>query len=681
MIHNVGPKRVNNSISSAYNCASDGDILLIDEGNYYENIDINNKSISLVGNTLNPGNGRVFIEIYDTIRFRNINKKPINIENIHLSIGNNMIVIEDCVGLSMIFNSCIINNMYERSCIFNINSSNGGYIFSKNSTFIWNPDYEYNINGASHFIYDNSDTNFEFVKCILSQELESIYQLRFGNTFKLDYVTNFNTVGYGPFYGEYSGIIPKQYYFKGHVYNSSNEFSRVGNITFDSYYKAPEINLSDSELFASVDYNSSTNSNYYGIRATVGRNSGKWYWEIRRKDLIYNNLSRYGVGTSVADFYKPLGGDSRSWGYELSSGKFYYDNEVFYTSETCGYGDIIGIALDSYNGKIWFSKNGSWLLGGDPSKGKNPIFSGLNYTVFPMVSLYPSYGYDSIAEIIFSTGPDVVDTPLIEVTWDFYNKGTNIVLTNGYMTAHSSGGYCTVLSSSGFSSGKYYWEVLIDIYNSPEYDHSVGVATIDSSLSNKLGSDSYGWAYLGDGSKYHNNQEEPYGNNTGYVDSTIGVALDMDNKKIWFSINGAWQGGGDPSNGSGEAYGGLYGTVYAAFSTNGSYPKGTITFDETNWSYPAPEGFEEVKGSDHYLNYPIPDGFEFYSTSFPYKVKCINAVTNEVTGYTHSDPITNEYELITTSSGSHFLICEDNESLPDFNDLLLGRFKPKEVLF
>ena len=41
-------------------------------------------------------------------------------------------------------------------------------------------------------------------------------------------------------------------------------------------------------------------------------------------------------------------------------------------------GDIIGCALDMDNGKVWWSKNGTWQNSGDPAAGTNAAFTDLN---------------------------------------------------------------------------------------------------------------------------------------------------------------------------------------------------------------------------------------------------------------------------------------------------------------
>lgn len=48
-------------------------------------------------------------------------------------------------------------------------------------------------------------------------------------------------------------------------------------------------------------------------------------------------------------------------------------------------GDVIGCAFDPLAGHVWFSKNGVWQAGGNPSTGANPAFTGLSKALYPCV--------------------------------------------------------------------------------------------------------------------------------------------------------------------------------------------------------------------------------------------------------------------------------------------------------
>ena len=106
------------------------------------------------------------------------------------------------------------------------------------------------------------------------------------------------------------------------------------------------------------------------------------------------------------------------------------------------------------------------------------------------------------------------------------------------------------VSTLGMTSGKFYAEMK-DISGS-------GGASImgitgqmhRTSANDYLGSQSYDYAYYSaSGAKINNGNEPSYGNSWTDGD-IIGVAVDLDNLKIYFSKNGTWQNSGDPTSGS-----------------------------------------------------------------------------------------------------------------------------------
>ena len=74
-----------------------------------------------------------------------------------------------------------------------------------------------------------------------------------------------------------------------------------------------------------------------------------------------------------------------------------------------------------------------------------------------------------------------------------------------------------------------------------------GVFPVDADISSDLNAQSH--CYLGDGQKRILNTSSSYGNSYTSGD-IIGIALDMDNNKLYFSKNGTWQDSGDPTSGS-----------------------------------------------------------------------------------------------------------------------------------
>ena len=102
-------------------------------------------------------------------------------------------------------------------------------------------------------------------------------------------------------------------------------------------------------------------------------------------------------------------------------------------------------------------------------------------------------------------------------------------------------------STIGVASGKWYFEVLNVVNTNGQ---SVGITDRSSpSSTHELGYDPYEYAYLNTGEKINNSSSSSYGN-TYSSNDIIGVALDLDNNKLYFSKNGVWQNSGDPTSGA-----------------------------------------------------------------------------------------------------------------------------------
>jgi hypothetical protein len=101
----------------------------------------------------------------------------------------------------------------------------------------------------------------------------------------------------------------------------------------------------------------------------------------------------------------------------------------------------------------------------------------------------------------------------------------------------------------GITSGKWYWE-----YKTSEADNMTGIADIDTfssfGTSNYLGQTTTSWAYYAFNGKYINNSTETTYGNTFNSTNIIGVALDMDNNKLYFAKDNTWQNSGDPTSGA-----------------------------------------------------------------------------------------------------------------------------------
>jgi len=133
-------------------------------------------------------------------------------------------------------------------------------------------------------------------------------------------------------------------------------------------------------------------------------------------------------------------------------------------------------------------------------------------------------------------------------------------LDNKWMNGSFSNGNTTVTTTSaeygyntgtlGASSGKFYWEMkLIQPVSSTNYV-AVGIAGRHPYDAEGLGYRADAAGYQGnDGKVRLNGTASTYGNSYTTND-IIGVAMDLDNSKLYFSKNGTWQNSGVPNSGS-----------------------------------------------------------------------------------------------------------------------------------
>ena len=130
----------------------------------------------------------------------------------------------------------------------------------------------------------------------------------------------------------------------------------------------------------------------------------------------------------------------------------------------------------------------------------------------------------------------------------------NITLTNGNNTyTLNAGTWESTPSTLALpSSGKYYAEFKWNASSTSAQYMMVGVDSpqLFSSWSTQYpGYTSVGYAYGWDGDKRNNASSSSYGAAWGAT-SIIGVAIDMDNKKLYFHKDGVYQNSGVPTSGS-----------------------------------------------------------------------------------------------------------------------------------
>jgi hypothetical protein len=218
-----------------------------------------------------------------------------------------------------------------------------------------------------------------------------------------------------------------------------------------------------------------------------------------------------------------------------------------------------GIWIAKLNPSVTYGTNGFFLKFNDGALGTDSSPNGNNFTVNG--SLTPA---KDTPDNVFAT-LNALDT--------FYANGT---LSNGNLKyTGSAGNYDFIPSTIQASSGKYYAEVKIEA--TPSNNAIVGITGKSmTDTQNYLGKNNYEYGYIGSGSKVNNASFTSYGDSFTAGD-IIGVALDLDNNKLYFSKNGTWQNSGDPTSGATGT--GAISITDPASTSNGFYAFAVCSFD------------------------------------------------------------------------------------------------------
>ena len=163
----------------------------------------------------------------------------------------------------------------------------------------------------------------------------------------------------------------------------------------------PMANTSLSE--GNLKLTTSRTGNWDGTIGSLGVKSGKWYHEVRMSNTEANFRCVAGwIGNEASQTVvlngKGTSGDPVSSLFDnyafLPWATFYYKDGAYNgTSPTASSGDIINIAVDFDNGKIWFGINGTYYNNsgsatGDPSAGTNESISGIDLTASEYVPFF-----------------------------------------------------------------------------------------------------------------------------------------------------------------------------------------------------------------------------------------------------------------------------------------------------
>ena len=143
--------------------------------------------------------------------------------------------------------------------------------------------------------------------------------------------------------------------------------------TMNPLYSYTGITFSEGNLQTNLG-----GSNHRWGTGTFFVESGKWYFEC--KVLSDNNLNSgpgviaYGIDDPLTTEGGGAGSKAEGWIYlATSNGQLQHDNSTYGTASAATTNDILMVAFDVDNGKIWIGKNGTWSEGSNPSTGNGAV--------------------------------------------------------------------------------------------------------------------------------------------------------------------------------------------------------------------------------------------------------------------------------------------------------------------
>lgn len=196
----------------------------------------------------------------------------------------------------------------------------------------------------------------------------------------------------------------------------------------------------------------------------------------------------------------------------------------------------------------------------------------------------------------FTMGPGFVGQqtygPIVPVAWWPLHAAPSLSFSPDYLTATNNVTFwhaciATVLHDGATANHYFELKLVSGIYL------SAGVQAISDPSDHEIGYGVNAYGYLYDGSKEHVNNVFSYG--AGYTTGDI-IGICLKNGNIYFSKNGAWQGGGNPIAETGYAFSGITGDIYpgaALYDTPASF---TGRFKLADFNYAPPSGSSSWEG-------------------------------------------------------------------------------------
>lgn len=372
-----------------------------------------------------------------------------------------------------------------------------------------------------------------------------------------------------------------------------------------------------------------TSGFWYGGKSKYWHTTGKKYFEITNvvdsPNGILAGLCDASCDFTFASNYVGLSNTStrgRSWGIwaNRAAGILTYGDDTNATPSGTPIttGGRISVAVDFDAGKLWFGLDGAWVGSGNPAAGTNPT-----YTFTPNMALFAATTITGAGQKVthnFGASAFAYTLPSGFESWNtlagntatFFDRNVEsaITLSGGNLAAKRNTGVVNwygVVSTNAHSTGKKYFEVTQTVYSSASMMVGLCQSFLDAGVwaaypgtTNYLGYTSTGWGLLFNDSStptsvalYNSAVPSSISNAPLLTNgSVVGVAVDFDAGKAWFSLNGTWIGSGNPVTGANPSFTfTANSSLVAALSFYDNVAEASVNFGVTPFTYTQPTGF------------------------------------------------------------------------------------------
>ena len=155
-------------------------------------------------------------------------------------------------------------------------------------------------------------------------------------------------------------------------------------------------------------------------------------------------------------------------------------------------------------------------------------------------------GGTDLTEVNLAATDQMTDTPTLNYAvmnpLDNYYAGSTFSEGNLKIVTVASGS-AYMVGTIGVSSGKWYWEVKAVSFTTGADYCAIGVSSTQITGTSQLGANSNDYGFGNTGTQNSGGSSSSYGSSYANND-IIGVYLDLDNNKLYFSINGTLQNSG-----------------------------------------------------------------------------------------------------------------------------------------